>query len=101
MAFAKNADGGIYYASSGFYESNMVEAKYYDLYEYGENERDYTRSKLGDATGEVVGIASRNTLITSSIPFFRDYPQDGSILDCTAGYIRGGAGASRAVLIVP
>ena len=33
-----------------------VDSKYYDLYEYGENSNDYTRSKLGDGTGEVSGI---------------------------------------------
>lgn len=52
MGVEKTSDGTIQYQSSGFNASNMVESKYYDLYEYGTNTSDYSRSKLGDATGE-------------------------------------------------
>ena len=52
MGVEKASDGTIQYQNSGFNASNMVESKYYDLYEYGTSTSDYSRSKLGDATGE-------------------------------------------------
>lgn len=52
MGVQKASDGTIQYQNSGFNASNMVESKYYDLYEYGTSTSDYSRSKLGDATGE-------------------------------------------------
>lgn len=52
MGVQKTSTGTIQYQSSGFSDSNMVESKYYDLYEYGTSSSDYSRSKLGDATGE-------------------------------------------------
>lgn len=52
MGVEKTSNGTIQYQSSGFNASNMVESKYYDLYEYGTSTSDYSRSKLGDATGE-------------------------------------------------
>lgn len=53
MGVMKNEDGGIFYSNySGFNDSNMVESKYYDLYEYGTSDSDFTRRKLGDATAE-------------------------------------------------
>lgn len=52
MGVQKTSDGTIQYQGSGFNANNMVESKYYDLYEYGTSQSDYSRSKLGDATGE-------------------------------------------------
>lgn len=52
MGMQKASNGTIQYQSSGFNANNMVESKYYDLYEYGTSNSDYSRSKLGDATGE-------------------------------------------------
>lgn len=52
MGVQKASNGTIQYQNSGFNASNMVESKYYDLYEYGTSTSDYSRSKLGDATGE-------------------------------------------------
>ena len=71
MGMMKTSTGTLYYQSSGFNDNNMVESKYYDLYEYGESASDYTRSKLGDATGETRNwYGDYQNFITSSKGWF-------------------------------
>ena len=108
MGMMKKSDGTLLYQGSGFNDNNMVESKYYDLYEYGENSSDYTRSKLGDATGETRGwYSDSHSFIYSSYGWFArgGAYNDGSgagVFDFT----RGGGNAysyygARAVLLLP
>lgn len=107
MGVEKTSDGTIQYQSSGFNASNMVESKYYDLYEYGTNTSDYSRSKLGDAAGETRNWYGdiQNFISSSSGWFLRGgYSNYGSAAGAFYFYsyngnARGGDGA-RAVLLL-
>ena len=57
MALLKNSNNIYEYGSSGFDSTTFanVASKYYDVYNAGTSETDYTRCKLGDATGETRG----------------------------------------------
>ena len=107
MGMQKTSNGTIQYQNSGFNANNMVESKYYDLYEYGTNSSDYSRSKLGDATGETRNwYSNAQSFIYSSSGWFR---RGGGFNDGTSagififnnynGYANGGAGARAVVLL--
>ena len=80
MGVMKTSSGTIGYQSSGFNDSTMPESKYYDLYEYGSSSSDYSRMKLGDATGEVaVWYSDYRTFVSSHYWFIRGgYHSDGA-----------------------
>ena len=106
MGVMKNEAGTIYYSSSGFNDNNMVESKYYDLYEYSASSSDYTRRKLGDATGETKGWYGdyANFIYSNQSWFLRGgYYYDGSYAGAFAFYTRTGYGSvnrgSRCVLL--
>lgn len=107
MGMQKTSNGTIQYQNSGFNANNMVESKYYDLYEYGTNSSDYSRSKLGDATGETRNwYSNTQSFIYSSSGWFR---RGGGFNEGTSagififnnynGYANGGAGARAVVLL--
>ena len=55
MGFQKDSSGEVQYGYSGFDSSNMPDSKYYDLYDYQENDSaNYSRYHLGDATKEIL-----------------------------------------------
>jgi hypothetical protein len=63
-----------YYSNSGFTAGTIPNAKYYDLYNFGDTTDDnaaYTRGKLGDATKEVV-VSSGSTWYSSYASFPAD-----------------------------
>lgn len=81
MAMQLNASGTLFYNNSGFNDTNIAAytditdgiyySKYYDLYEFGTSNSDYSRSKLGDATGETLGwYMDYKIFINSSGGFF-------------------------------
>lgn len=106
MGVMKNSLGTINYSSSGFNANNMVESKYYDLYEYSDSVNDYTRRILGDATGETKGwYSDYSSFIYSNNSWFLrgGYWCNGSgagpfafSLNTGTAY---GSGGSRAVLL--
>ena len=118
MAMQLNASGTLFYHSSGFNDTNIAAytditdgiyySKYYDLYDYGTNAADYSRSKLGDATGETAGWYSvTRSFISSSLGWFvrGGYYSLGSVagafnFDTCNGFASGLTGA-RAVLLLP
>lgn len=108
MGVQKTSTGTIQYQSSGFSSSNMVESKYYDLYEYGTSTSDYSRSKLGDATGETRNwYSDTQSFIYSSGGWFMrggNYPHGSYAgafyFNYNLGYAYGNTGA-RAVLLLP
>ena len=105
MGVQKKSDGTIQYQSSGFNASNMVESKYYDLYEYGTSASDYSRSKLGDATGETRNwYSDQQNFIDSSFGWFLRYGGGTTLgafcFDRHSG-IAYGSGGARAVLLLP
>lgn len=107
MGMQKTSNGTIQYQNSGFNANNMVESKYYDLYEYGTNSSDYSRSKLGDATGETRNwYSNTQSFIYSSSGWFRrggGFNEGTSagifIFNNSNGYANGGAGARAVVLL--
>lgn len=108
MGMQKTSDGGLFYNNSGFNDSNMVESKYYDLYEYGTSTSDYSRSKLGDATGETRNWYSdtQNFIYSSSGWFLRGgtYYNGSNAGLFTFNYYNGAAygnSGARAVLLLP
>ena len=108
MGVEKTSNGTIQYQNSGFNASNMVESKYYDLYEYGTSNSDYSRSKLGDATGETRNWYSDNQrFIYSSAGWFM---RGGAYTNGSAAgafnFLHSGGGAdgyggAHAVLLLP
>ena len=64
-------------SSSGFTEAELtlsnglfIGSKYVDMYDYGTSSSDYSRRKLGDATGETRGWYSDSANFLSTYPWF-------------------------------
>ena len=70
MGVQKDADGNVQVGSSGFSTSSLPDSKYYDLYDYQDEDGvGYTRYHLGDATREVL----KNTSSQGDNAWWSDY----------------------------
>ena len=75
MAVMKDETGNILYSNSGFSSTSMPNLKYYDLYEFSDEDNDLTIGKLGDATREMIKEKSgwyhdTTVMPRTSIPWF-------------------------------
>ncbi len=78
MSTMYDQNNNFFPVSSGF--TSAPDSKYYDSYSYGENGREFTRAKLGDATKEVIKIPREPSVswYNDAITFFYSYGAWGS-----------------------
>ncbi len=89
MGVQKDADGNVQVGSSGFSTSSLPDSKYYDLYDYQDEDGvGYTRYHLGDATREVL----KNTSSQGGNAWWSDYSYN--IYGSEPWVIRGGGPGS-------